>query len=325
MSSIYVPICSMDDLELIPTIKSIFKNSSKNTIVNVGLRLISDDDNFISYVKEYVRNNGHIKFKFDKIDKTNARSLLGIGRGRHEAMSFYNNEDYILQIDSHSLFAKNWDIKLINAYRDAKKYTGLDKIIITAYAGYYTYNMFNKRVFGAKDIKDKGRLRYINFSPFQILGDFAPGWSDVDRKIDDKFVPIPKLSANFLFTDGRFAKDTGLFKEAVFFEEEVIQTLELAKKGYSFIYPNLDYPVVAHSYTKSLKSRNNKRKVLADYGKYYDSFVLAQRAKSNYIQYMKDPANQEIIERYNKYVGEDFDIRRAVNETETGIPKSFII
>lgn len=326
MSSIYVSMCSLDDTELIPTINNMLKSCSNDNTVKIGLRLLSDDDKFINTVTKFVRKNKNISFKVDKINKQNAKSLLGVGMGRFEAIKFYNNEDYFLQIDSHSLFAKDWDKTMIKLYKEAKEYTNLEKLILTAYAGHYTFNKKNKREFGNPHAGNNGRPRYVKFISSQSFYDVVPGWKDVEENISDPFVPIAKVNANFLFTDGSFALNSGISKDIIFFEEEILQTLELSKLGYSFVYPNIDYPVIGHYYTlEGDRDYNDRRKILGDYSIYYDRLFLTIKARNNFIKYINAPENQEIIERYNKYIGWEFDLKNPNNKYNTGIPSSFIV
>ena len=54
------------------------------------------------------------------------------------AQQLYNNEDYVLQIDSHSRFIKNWDTELVNML-DHLRYRG-EKPLLTTYGASYEPN-----------------------------------------------------------------------------------------------------------------------------------------------------------------------------------------
>ena len=59
------------------------------------------------------------------------RDAKGAGYARSIAMSQYGGEDYYLQIDSHTIFEKNWDIECIDQHNSAKLIARNDKVILS--------------------------------------------------------------------------------------------------------------------------------------------------------------------------------------------------
>jgi len=108
--SIFVSIASYRDKLISQTLESLFTNCSNLQNIYVGVFLqIKDKSEEIndSTYKKYYRNLRIIKTDYrDAKGPLFARQLI--------VYNLYRNEDYFLQIDSHTIFAKNWDIKMIN-------------------------------------------------------------------------------------------------------------------------------------------------------------------------------------------------------------------
>ena len=77
-----------------------------------------------------------------KVIKSKAPDNLGMGLGRLIAHGFYNDEDYYLQIDSHSRFDDNWDEKAINSIKEYQA-LGFKKPLITQYPKNYWHDGVN--------------------------------------------------------------------------------------------------------------------------------------------------------------------------------------
>ena len=105
MASIFVQIAAYQDYELPRTIIDCIKNSSKENTINFGVHLCYEQDNIS------VPDLSNIKF-----EKSMSPKNMGVGIGRNIANSFYDGEDYYLQIDSHMRFDPGWDKNLINDY-----------------------------------------------------------------------------------------------------------------------------------------------------------------------------------------------------------------
>jgi hypothetical protein len=145
MSSIFVQISSYHDNELHKTIIDCMAKSSGVNTIFFGVHVCYKDVDELTYIE--MPNIQYIKSK--------APDGLGVGYGRYLANEFYNGEDYYLQIDSHTRFAQDWDINLIE---DHKLYTEQGcKPVLTAYPSGYFY--------------DNSRLMYDK-NPGVVFADF---------------------------------------------------------------------------------------------------------------------------------------------------------
>jgi hypothetical protein len=319
--SIYVAISSLDDSELLPTLLDLYYKSSGKYRVTVGLSISATTDSYAREVQILVDKFGYnIKFSYSEVTPTTAAGLLGVGRSRKAALSYYDDEDYVLQIDSHSLFATNWDETLVDIFERASSEIG-GLVVITAYAGAYGYKN-GRREFGAAN--RTGSLMYPYFCAGEKFWGAVPPWKFIevqDMHLGDAlYAPCTKFNANMAFSSGEFALDCGLPDDIVFYEEEIVQTLELAKRGYAIIFPNIRSVFIGHLYKNHVES-DGSRKNIMDYG--LDPETLMDIGYDNYCSYISDPKNQKIIDRYNTYIGNGFNLRDAGKLDIPRVPDRF--
>lgn len=308
VSTVYVAMPSLYDTELIPTVLNMFEESSNPNNLYVGVSLLDTNDelanNFIESTKKYSNN---IRFEYLEINDNNYKDMLGVGFGRRRVFDLYRGEDYILQVDSHTMVAKNWDTDLINKFHEAQQFLNKKEVILTSYAGSYTFTPDGKRTFvksnpEANDYYSK--LQYIYFSGGAKYYSTIPRWDILPERLlsalPGPFVPSLKFNANFTFSDKEFVSNSGLYDDACFFEEEMIQTFNLIKLGYSFVYPVLDKPIVAHMYTDLWVGDYGFRKSLSDLWPEHQ-IEMVNRSVRQYKDYLSDPENKEAIREYTRY------------------------
>lgn len=252
MSSIYISMPSMNDKELIPSIKSCLSQISRDNTVNIGVAFSTFlKETNIDYFIDNLSKFDNVKFKHFTEEES-----LGVAAARKNAYSFYDGEDYFLQIDAHSFFKKNWDIELIDTFKKCQSVYG--KSILTCYPPPYQYtNGQRKLLLGWSTITTavkEGVLSDVRFDDDnKYFWDFLPLWESPHRKFFyDDYEEILKVSAGFLFGDKTFAEN---YLEYIpynyfFFEEEIVMTMEILSHGYNLIAP-ANIPV-AHIYSTDL-------------------------------------------------------------------------
>ena len=320
--TIYVAIPSLPDGELIPTINNIYSSAEHPERVYVGLVCFGMNSIDKFRINRTVSKYKNISTKFIDIpsgDLMEGRlSVLGISNGRHQAMSMYDNQDYVLQIDSHSLFCQSWDTKLIDLHSRAIQDTKNEKTVLTGYASSYQYSN------GNREFVESG-FGYPTFMENQFFFDFIPKWGTAQSLDTDKsFIPVRKFNANFAFSDKSFANTKSLPDNLVFFEEEILQTIELLKQGFALCFPVIDSPIIGHLYTDYIKDKKHSRKYVMDYSKNGDlrnSKDFHNIVRSNYFGYIEQ--NKEFAKRYEKYA--KVNLKFGPISSDVVIPESYEI
>jgi Glycosyltransferase (GlcNAc) len=300
--SIYVSIaCLGFDSELISTVKTCVDNASKNNKLKISIACVGDYlfyENTINQLSNYK----NITIKYYGI-----KNNYGVGKGRTLAAKFYNNEDYFLQIDSHTLFLNNWDTTLISTFKKAKQ-KNKGKIILTAVPPKYSYmNIdYKKHVAIAYQefsysywIKNEKRFNKIPmFSDNSFKELFPEKHEDLKNNI---FCNSIKVCAAFIFGDKDFASNTCLDESILFWEEEILQSIELVDKGFILLYPNIKSPVY-HYFLDANSDPNSRTKIsnlLDELEMTMDDYFNIM--KNNYISYMNEPKNYNKIKAFEAY------------------------
>lgn len=310
----------MKDSEYFNTILSCYEQSSGNNEIHIGTayNVLFNNKKIIKDVEEKLPNIPNFNIKFINTNKNK-----GVGYGRLESMSFYNDQDYFLQCDSHTLFLKDWDQILINSIHEAKTFYNMDKIYLTGYARPYYFSSENNRVTNnnitspiypfyacLEDPDFSVNHTWRNFSTtFFNAYNSIPKWvttPSVEENyfLQNKFELCTKANANFLFAEKEFAKNYNkLFPwPFFFFEEEFIMTIESFKIGWVPVFPNFDINI-CHLYGNDFNEFYPGRESIDMTDK--DSDI----ARSRLVRYFEE--NKDIIEKYFKYASIDEETRMS--------------
>ena len=137
-NTIFVSIASYRDQQCIKTVKSLYSNAKNPMSIFVGIcqqNAIGDPDCLSGVDKTYFNN-----IRVIRIPDIHAK---GPTYARYLCSSLWNGEQYYLQIDSHLLFVKDWDKKLI-AMINRLKQQNITKPIISHYprdiSDYHNYD-----------------------------------------------------------------------------------------------------------------------------------------------------------------------------------------
>jgi len=256
---IFVSIASYRDPECPLTIKNLIQNASNKS----NLRIIvcqQNDKNDIDALKgnELYKN----LIKIIRLDYLEAK---GPTYARHLIQQTYNSEEFYLQIDSHTLFEKDWDTKLIDSINDLP-----EKSCITQYLPEYNRNTKKIKSFSVRDglkVVDISNLdgfsrvtsKFVNPSNLQNQLYIANGWSGC-----------------FSFSRGNICQDAPIdpYTPELFFGEEMDIAIRLYTRGWNFYSPN--YPIAYTNFTRSYrKTFWNKRN-------YNKNITLISRIRIHY-------------------------------------------
>lgn len=281
--SIYISLACLDDREIFNTVETALQGACGN--VSIGIAFMSSRE-FYEECRSVFDSIPEVSIGW--FDPTGNK---GVGAGRRNSRVFYNNQDYVLQVDSHTNFEYGWDVKIVNLYNEALMESKNNKTVLTAYLGKYRLKD------GARQVVDR-RTRYSFFTDDEKFYHDA-GFSHWQFfPLDDmlgltrRFVPSNKFNANFAFGNKHFAKYSGLPESCVFYDEEILQSVNLIGAGYSLVFPNLELPL-QHLYTQhSDQVRWTVANIVED---------VAHDMKNNFESFVNDDENKENCMRYQEY------------------------
>lgn len=242
MKSIFVQIASYHDYELIKTITDAIDKSSGSVHINFGVHSSYFENNDIE-----IPNLQNVKKYISK-----APDNLGMGMGRFIAHSFYNGEDYYLQIDSHMRFDYNWDLDMI---RDVDNYRclGFQKPLITDYPKPYWYQ---GEVETTRDFYEPVQRRVFKQESYFTEVFFPMQTSELNPKGN---AYTKSLSGGSVFTVGDFiTPNTKIFDSG----EELFLSLRAYTNGFDLLLPKELY--LYHLYYSNDGNPKNKRRRVWD-------------------------------------------------------------
>ena len=227
--SIFISIASYQDPLLVSTIFGAYNNARNKDELIFSICDQSDDPINIDDLDfaDQVRYE-HVNPVFSK----------GPCWARHRAQTFYQEEDYFLQIDSHTQFLPNWDELFKEALLKIEAAGLTDgyfaKPIITSYPRSFKVLDFERGLFELNTgDKHTQVITYMKDSLFS-RGSFSRqiGIPTKHTEITHAYL----MAAGCIFTRGKFVKDIPYDPNYYFYGEELSMALRAFTHGFSFFH-----------------------------------------------------------------------------------------
>jgi len=227
--SIFISIASYQDPLLVSTIFGAYNNAKNKDELIFSICDQSDDPINIDDLDfaDQVRYE-HVNPVFSK----------GPCWARHRAQTFYQEEDYFLQIDSHTQFLPNWDELFKEALLKIEAAGLTDgyfaKPIITSYPRSFKVLDFERGLFEL-NTGDKN-TQVITYRKDSL---FSRGSFSRQIGIPTKHTEITHaylMAAGCIFTRGKFVKDIPYDPNYYFYGEELSMALRAFTHGFSFFH-----------------------------------------------------------------------------------------
>jgi len=227
--TIFISVASYRDIQCSLTLKDIYKKAKYPDNVYVGVCQQNKQSDPECNISKYCSLNNICNDNQIKILKLDYTEAKGPTFARYHCSKLYDNQEYFLQIDSHTRFVQDWDIKLINMLKKCNS----AKPILT----YYPLNF---------DSKDTG-IPIICESHFN---NDIPTYRSYIFKAPNKPKLTPFVAAGFFFCKGSFLKEVPYDPNlpSLFEGEETLFTIRLWTNGYDFYVPNEN--IVYHYYER---------------------------------------------------------------------------
>jgi hypothetical protein len=217
--------------ELVPTIKSAMENAEYPERLVFGIcRQYNPEDKFDD-LSEF-ENDPRIKV-FNML-YTEAKGLPYARAIINEKI--LTDEEFVLQLDSHHRFDKNWDSTLINWYYDLKD-EGYNPLICGYLPYYDPYNDPEKRVL--EPWLSEAASFYPHGTIF-IRPTGIPNWRELTKPFPARFI-----SGHFCFGPNKWAKDVRHDPDIYFSGEELNLTIRSFTHGYDLFHPHR--PIIWHA------------------------------------------------------------------------------
>jgi Glycosyltransferase (GlcNAc) len=221
--TILVHLPAYREPELVPTIKDCLAQAKDPSRIIFGIcRQFNPEDKFDN-LDEY-RNNPNFKI----IDMP-YQEAKGLPYARARINELITDETYLLQLDSHHRFTKDWDETLIDMHKglEAKGY----KPILTGYLPYYS--PFNDP---AGRCQEPWQQQFACFYPHGtifIRPSLLQGWQTRTEPVHSRFI-----SGHFAFARAQWGKEILHDPQIYFSGEELNLTVRSFTHGYDLFHPH---------------------------------------------------------------------------------------
>jgi len=230
---IFVSIASYRDKELIKTVNSCLSKAKYPENIKIGICWQYDEEEDLNALDNIPQVQSHkVYWKDVEGSVCWARSII--------QQKFFNNEEWYFQIDSHTLFAQDWDEILINMYKSLST----DKAVISVGPPYY-YDLTAEGAIPPEPWDENIELidgiqceTIVKKQKLDSLGGgfFMYGFLPADDI--SKPIPARHISAALLFTTGQWVNEVPYDPNLYFHGEEGSLALRSFTNGYDIYNPN---------------------------------------------------------------------------------------
>ncbi len=306
---IFVGIASYCDKLLFFTIKDCIQKADRPKDIIFGV--VDQNDTSQKMAIETLAFKDQIKYVYiNKID------TLGVSWARNIVFSLHDDEEFLLQIDSHMLFDKGWDSELLKQYSDLKKLS--EKPIITTYPYDFSFNKDNIPSYIEQSYKYVLVLRPHPETKLEEKS--AVLRFRAEHQLSDKPILGCHIAGGFIFTSADFIQEVPYDPFLYFHGEEQSLAIRSYTRGWDIYHPNI---IPLHHYYKKtgIEYLSHHWHKDVDSKRSLDSVYLRERAtlRLNRLLYgdgMKSSAyglgNVRSLDEYCKFSGIDYKNRRII-------------
>jgi len=239
--TIFVSVAAYRDPVCTQTLKSMFENAAnpKNVFVGICQQNKADEDEDCQVNNEHNCNIRTIRLQhYEAKGPTWARYLCA---------TLWNGEEYFMQIDSHTKFVKDWDIKCIKMVKDIIASGQSKKPIISHYP-----REFNE--YGNYKETDRYIVPRMCKSFWNNRGMLSFMGAE-SKDTGKKAYMTPYIAGGMLFCDAKYLEEIPYDPNLpyLFVGEEILHSIRAYTHGWDIFTPTEN--IVFHEYTRAEKPK----------------------------------------------------------------------
>jgi [Skp1-protein]-hydroxyproline N-acetylglucosaminyltransferase len=235
-NAIIISLASYRDKKCSITLESCFKmaKNPENVFVAICQQNAPGDDECVSDNRNIQKYKNNIRTI--NLDHTEAR---GPTYARYLCATLWDGEEYFLQIDSHTLFAKDWDVKCIEMIQQLKS-SGVKKPVLSHYPK--SYNDQEK--------DDDTTITRICEAFINKRDMISFKGAQIKKNIGGELVETPFMAAGMIFCESKFLEEIPFdpLLPYLFVGEEILHSARFWTSGWNIFTPNKN--IVYHYYTR---------------------------------------------------------------------------
>ena len=280
--TIFISIASYRDDVCLDTLKSLFENAAnpKNVFVGICQQNKPEEDQDCQ-----LNNENNCNIRTIRIPHYEAK---GPTWARYLCSTLWNGEEYFMQIDSHTKFVKDWDIKCIKMIKDIIASGESKKPMLS----HYPREITDHDNFQESDKTQVPRMCKAFWNNRDMLSFMGAEIQDTQGKA----YQTPYIAGGMMFCDSKFLEEVPYDPNLpyLFVGEEILHSIRAYTYGWDVFTPTEN--IVFHEYTRATKP-----KIWTD-NPYYSDMAAFDKVKY-YIGLIKDDSKltPEIKVNLDKY------------------------
>lgn len=296
---IFVSVVSYRDKLLQKTIESLIENKSPRHEVVIGIfEQTALEDSLQTKAPDLIERKD---IRYKRIDPQYAD---GVCWARKINFMQLEDEDFIYEVDSHMLFDKNWDRKLIKDYKKGVELSGTKKVIISGSCKNFELDKHGTPILHTHPTMMRSNVRYFLY---QKENDILGPHGDIAVS-DGEITPAIHICAGNFFTIADWVREVGPNTDIFFEGEEQYMVLESFKKGYK-LYHMSDIVSYHYMFTNEYETKHWFNPISGNTNRYGE---LVHRGLKNFKKYMDDQ-DDDLLEKFYEYSGVDY-INKSLDE-----------
>lgn len=304
--TIFVSIAAYRDPVCAQTVKSMFENAKNPKSVFAGICQQNKEDEDEDC---QINNETNYNIRMLRIPHYEAK---GPTWARYLCSTLWNGEEYFLQIDSHTKFVKDWDVKAIKMVKDIISGGQSKKPILS----HYPREISDHDRYKESDRTQVPRMCKAFWNNREMISFMGAEMKDTEGKP----YMTPYIAGGMMFCHADFLREVPYDPNLpyLFVGEEIAHSIRAWTHGWDIFTPTEN--IVFHEYTRS-----NKPKIWTD-NPYYSDIPAFEKVKY-YIGLVKDDSKlskemkvnldkyglgkERTLQQYYEYAGIDLDGKKV--------------
>ena len=220
--TIFVQIAAYRDPDLPATLHNLLEQAANPDRLRFGICLQLAEDDPMAWREPAFPDHNHQQVRF-----VAAADSRGACWARSQAQGFYDDERFLLQIDSHMRAVKHWDELLLQTWSHCDDPKAVLSVYPNGFQQPCQLQTSTLPVMAAKEFDNYGILKFQGISRFK-LPEFQPA----------KPLPNAFIAGGFLFGPGEIAKKVPYDPSLYFYGEEISMSARLWTHGFNIYSPN---------------------------------------------------------------------------------------
>ena len=221
-NTIFVQIAAYRDPDLPATLNNLLEQAAHPDRLRFGICLQLAENDPMAW-----REPAFPEYPHRQVKTFTAAESRGACWARSQAQSFYDNENFLLQIDSHMRSVKHWDELLLQTWSSCHDPKAVLSVYPNGFQQPCQLQISTLPVMAAKEFDNYGILKFQGISRYR-LPEYQP----------EKTLPNAFIAGGFLFGPGEIVERVPHDPSLYFYGEEISMSVRLWTHGFNIYSPN---------------------------------------------------------------------------------------